>query len=91
MRTSPSRTAAADMHVCWRSGRRPTWLLVDDFAMAPMSDGAGRDLLEILDDRHGHRSTLVTSQIPVENYRINLSGESMRKGKRSLTSNPQSE
>ncbi|MEM5353457.1 ATP-binding protein, partial [Paraburkholderia caribensis] len=38
-------------------------LLMDDFAMAPMSDGAVRDLLEILDDRHGHRSTLVTSQI----------------------------
>ena len=88
-------------------------LLMDDFAMVPMTDGVGCDRLEILDDRHGHRSTLVTSQIPVENwhaalgdptladaildrlvhntYRINLSGESMRKRKKSLTTNPQSE
>ena len=88
-------------------------LLMDDFAMAPMSDGAVRDLLEILDDRHGHRSTLVTSQIPIENwhavlgdptladaildrlvhntYRVNLSGESMRKHKKSLTDKPRSE
>ena len=28
-------------------------LLMDDFAMAPMPDSARRDLLEILDDRHG--------------------------------------
>ncbi len=81
--------------------------------MAPTSDGAGGDRLEILDDRHGYPSTLVTSQIPVENwhaalgdptladaildrlvhntYRINLSGESMRKRKKGLTFNPQPE
>ena len=27
-----------------------------------------RDLLEILDDRHGRTSTIVTSQIPVEHW-----------------------
>ncbi|MGF6724936.1 DNA replication protein DnaC, partial [Paraburkholderia sp. GAS41] len=43
-------------------------LLMDDFAMAPMPDSARRDLLEILDDRHGRRSTIATSQIPVENW-----------------------
>jgi hypothetical protein len=31
--------------------------------MAPMSDPARRDLLEVLDDRHGSHSTIVTSQI----------------------------
>jgi DNA replication protein DnaC len=36
--------------------------------MAPMSEQAQRDLLEMLDDRHGTRSTIVTSQIPVENW-----------------------
>jgi DNA replication protein DnaC len=36
--------------------------------MAPMPDSARRDLLEILDDRHGRRSTIATSQIPVENW-----------------------
>jgi hypothetical protein len=38
-------------------------LVLDDLAMAPMSDPARRDLLEVLDDRHGSHSTIVTSQI----------------------------
>ncbi|GJH14183.1 hypothetical protein CBA19CS11_35115 [Caballeronia novacaledonica] len=32
-------------------------LLMDDLAMAPLADAARRDLLEVLDDRHGPRST----------------------------------
>ena len=28
----------------------------------------GRDLLEIIDDRHGRGSTLVTSQLPVDHW-----------------------
>ena len=27
-----------------------------------------RDLLEILEDRHGSQSTIVTSQVPIENW-----------------------
>jgi DNA replication protein DnaC len=30
--------------------------------------GQSHDLLEILEDRHGLKSTLVTSQIPMENW-----------------------
>ncbi|QTD95360.1 IS21-like element helper ATPase IstB [Burkholderia anthina] len=43
-------------------------LVLDDLAMAPMSDQARRDLLEVLDDRHGSHSTIVTTQIPIENW-----------------------
>ncbi len=43
-------------------------LVLDDLAMAPMTDGARRDLLEMLDDRHGRCSTIATSQIPVEHW-----------------------
>jgi DNA replication protein DnaC len=43
-------------------------LVPDDLAMAPMSDQARRDLLEVLDDRHGSHSTIVTSQVPLENW-----------------------
>jgi len=43
-------------------------LVLDDFALVPLTDGNRRDLLEILEDRHGIRSTLVTSQIPVEKW-----------------------
>lgn len=47
-------------------------LLMDDLAIAPMTDSTRRDLIEILDDRHGHRSTLVTSQIPIDNWHAAL-------------------
>jgi DNA replication protein DnaC len=40
-------------------------LLIDDWGGTPMSDSNRRDLLEILDDRYGRRSTLITSQLPV--------------------------
>jgi DNA replication protein DnaC len=43
-------------------------LVLDDLALVPLTDGNRRDLLEILEDRHGMRSTLVTSQIPVEKW-----------------------
>ncbi len=43
-------------------------LLLDDFGNSTLKDEHRRDLLEILDDRYGLRSTLVTSQFPVENW-----------------------
>jgi len=43
-------------------------LVIDDYGLAPLDDGQRRDLLEIMDDRHLNRSTLVTSQLPVENW-----------------------
>lgn len=43
-------------------------LVLDDFAMAPMTDAHRRDLLEIIDDRYQRRSTLVTSQIPQKQW-----------------------
>ena len=41
-------------------------LILDDWGLAVLSAAERRDLLEILDDRHGRASTIVTSQIPVE-------------------------
>ena len=38
-------------------------LVVDDFALVPLQDPERRDLLEILEDRYGTRSTIVTSQL----------------------------
>ena len=43
-------------------------LVLDDFGAAPLSDEHRRDLLEILDDRYGALSTLVTSQYPLESW-----------------------
>jgi len=38
-------------------------LLLDDFALQPLQEAERRDLLEILEDRYGTRSTIVTSQL----------------------------
>ena len=78
-------------------------LVVDDWAMSPMSETERRDFWEISEDRYQARSTILTSQVPVANWheqigdatvadgildrlvhnahRIELKGESMRKGK----------
>lgn len=44
---------------------RTDLLILDDWGLAPMSDLQRRDLLEMLEDRYGKRSTIVTSQLPV--------------------------
>ncbi len=43
-------------------------LVIDDFGLAPLSDNERRDLLEIMEDRHNTRSTLITSQYPVSDW-----------------------
>lgn len=43
-------------------------LVIDDWALAPLGVDGRRDLLEILDDRYQLRSTLVTSQLPVDQW-----------------------
>jgi len=43
-------------------------LILDDLGTSALKDEHRRDLLEILDDRYGVRSTAVTSQFPVENW-----------------------
>jgi DNA replication protein DnaC len=43
-------------------------IVLDDWGLAKLTAEQRRDLLELLDDRHGNRSTLVTSQLPVEHW-----------------------
>ncbi|MCS3476249.1 hypothetical protein M2212_003095 [Bradyrhizobium elkanii] len=45
-------------------------LILDDWGLAPLDAGARHDLLEILEDRYGRRSTLVTSQLPVDTWHV---------------------
>lgn len=76
-------------------------LIIDDFGLKQIDQKQCTMLLDIIDDRHGRKSTIITSQLPVKlwydcfaeptiadaildrltngSYRINLSGESMRK------------
>jgi DNA replication protein DnaC len=43
-------------------------LILDDWGLAVLAPSERRDLLEILEDRHGRGSTIVTSQLPVEHW-----------------------
>jgi len=43
-------------------------LILDDWGLAVLNPTERRDLLEILEDRHGRGSTIVTSQLPVEHW-----------------------
>ncbi len=47
-------------------------LVLDDFALQPLTDAQAADLLEVIEDRAGIRSTLVTSQLPVALWHENL-------------------
>lgn len=43
-------------------------LILDDWGLAPVREAERRDLLEIMEDRHGLRSTIWTSQVPVAQW-----------------------
>jgi DNA replication protein DnaC len=45
-------------------------LILDDWGLEPLDAAARHDLLEILEDRYGHRSTIVTSQLPVDQWHV---------------------
>ncbi len=47
-------------------------LLIDDLGLAPMTDPERRDLLEVIEDRQGLSSTIVASQLPLENWHDNI-------------------
>lgn len=84
-------------------------LILDDWGLTVFNDEQRRDILEILDDRHNIRSTIVTSQLPVKHWhehiadptladaildrlvhnahKIELSGDSLRKKKATVSNN----
>jgi DNA replication protein DnaC len=43
-------------------------LVLDDFLIAPMKDAERRDLLEVLEDRYDHSTTIITSQVPTKTW-----------------------
>ncbi len=43
-------------------------LLLDDLGLANLNDEQRRDLLEIFEERHERRSTIITSQFPLEHW-----------------------
>jgi DNA replication protein DnaC len=78
-------------------------LILDDFGLQAFDNQDRESLMDIIDDRHGKKSTIISSQIPVSawyeiiggegtiadaildrivnsSHRIDLKGESLRKG-----------
>ena len=43
-------------------------LVLDDLGLTALNDTERRDLLEVIEERHGSASTLLTSQLPVEHW-----------------------
>lgn len=43
-------------------------LLLDDWALAPLTPEARHDLLELIDERHERGATIITSQLPVAHW-----------------------
>lgn len=49
-------------------------LILDDLGVCPLDDLTKRDLLEIIEDRYGVGSTILTSQLPTEDWFEHLGG-----------------
>lgn len=43
-------------------------LITDDWGLEPLTPAQRNDLMEIMDDRHGHTSTLIISQLPTDQW-----------------------
>ena len=63
----PMAKAMAGTANSWRVGHRPLWSSSTIGAWR-CCDEHRRDLLAVLEDRHGRRATLVTSQLPLEHW-----------------------
>jgi DNA replication protein DnaC len=51
---------------------RADLLILDDWGLEPLDAAARHDLLEILEERYGRRSTMITSQLPVDRWQRHL-------------------
>jgi len=47
---------------------RADLVILDDFGMQPLDNGSRMIFLEIIEDRHGRRSTVIGSQLPVSKW-----------------------
>ena len=52
-------------------------LIIDDWGLSALSDQEQLDLLEILEDRHGINSTIITAQLPIEHWHQMMSNSTI--------------
>jgi len=48
--------------------QRMRLLIIDDWGINPFTDGERRDILDVMEDRYGCRSTIITSQFPIDTW-----------------------
>jgi DNA replication protein DnaC len=48
--------------------KKPDLLILDDFGMSPIDPAACRDFFEVIDERHGVKSVMITAQLPVSGW-----------------------
>lgn len=51
-----------------RELKKTDLLILDDWGMAVLDPVSGRDLLEVVEDRFGYRSTVISGQLPVKEW-----------------------
>jgi DNA replication protein DnaC len=70
-----------ELHIAHADGRvtqlMTSWarvdvLILDDLGLRPLTTAQTADLLEVIEDRHGRRSTIITSQLPINTWHDNL-------------------
>jgi DNA replication protein DnaC len=49
-------------------------IILDDFGLAPLARQQQLDIMELIEDRHGRKSTILASQLPVANW-FDIMGE----------------
>jgi len=55
-------------------------LLIDDWAMAPLTETERRDFWEICEDRYQTRSLILTSQLPVSRWHEQIGDPTLADG-----------
>jgi DNA replication protein DnaC len=60
---------AAQLMASWA---RVDVLILDDLGLRPLTTAQAGDLLEVIDDRHQRRATIIASQLPINTWHDNL-------------------
>lgn len=55
-------------HKLMKELKKTDLLILDDWGMALLNSTSSRDLLEVIEDRYGYRSTIISGQLPVKNW-----------------------
>ena len=69
LRLAHADGTAAALLTSWS---RVDLLVLDDLALVPLTTPQAADLLEVIEDRHQRRSTILTSQLPINTWHDNL-------------------